>query len=66
MNEENVKKLFSLMFGNRDSSFFVIEGIKEIGKTSLLLWFMEQGYKLDYWKGSVSYTHLTLPTTPYV
>ena len=51
MNEENVKKLFSLMFGNRDSSFFVIEGIKEIGKTSLLLWFMEQGYKLDYWKG---------------
>ena len=22
--------------------------------------------KIPYWKGSVSYTHLTLPTTPYV
>ena len=41
-------------------------GLRGIYAAGVFDWCMDNGVQFDYGIGTVSYTHLTLPTTPYV
>ena len=47
---------------NEERLPLIIKGARQIGKTESINHFTEQNYS----NIAVSYTHLTLPTTPYV